>query len=96
MQGIKFVIHVFILEILRVDLVLGVQWLAELGNIITNYKEMTLSFIHEGQSVVLQGNNSLNMTEVSSIVFRKILHSESVARLFIYVSICSKSKHFGQ
>ena len=57
MQGVNFETDVFIVDLINCDMVLGIQWLATLGNIVSNYKDLWMSFIWHGQDVVLRGTN---------------------------------------
>lgn len=41
-QGQEFTTDLFTLEIKGSDIVFGVQWLIELGDVVTNYKELTM------------------------------------------------------
>lgn len=81
-QGVKFVMDVYVLELAGVDVVLGVQWLAGLGNVISNYKSMTMSFLHEGQRVILSGSPLLEVSSLPSKTFRKLVDSDVATGLF--------------
>jgi hypothetical protein len=39
-QGVKFFTDVFVVELNNYDMVLGVQWLATLGKILSNYNDL--------------------------------------------------------
>ena len=56
MQGQSFVTDVLSLPLGNYDLVLGIQWLVELGNIIWNFKELQMRFKMNGRECILQGN----------------------------------------
>lgn len=43
-QGTEFVVDLFILEIKGSEIVLGVQWLIELGTVKTNYRDLIMEF----------------------------------------------------
>ena len=57
MQGVNFETDVFIVDLINCDMVLGIQWLATLGNIVSNYKDLWMSFIWHGQDVLLRGTD---------------------------------------
>ena len=57
MQGVHFVVDVFIVNLINCDMVLGIQWLATLGNVMSNYKDLWMSFKWQGQDVVLKGTD---------------------------------------
>lgn len=44
LDGYKFVVDLFVLPLQGADIVLGAQWLATLGPIVMDCKELTLSF----------------------------------------------------
>ena len=52
-QGNSFWVDLFILGFSRVDIVLGVQWLSELGPILIDYTTRTMVFSYLGQQVHL-------------------------------------------
>lgn len=52
-QGPEFIVDLFVLEIKGADVVLGVQWLIELGTIKTNYQELIMEFSYKGKDVKL-------------------------------------------
>lgn len=56
-QGYKFVVDLFVLEIRGSEVVLGVQWLIQLGTIKTNYQDLSMEFSWEGEDVMLKGDN---------------------------------------
>ena len=64
MQGIYFVTDVFVMDLDACDMVLGVQWLATLGDIVCNYKSMWMSFDWQEQRVTLKGNEPVRLQSV--------------------------------
>jgi hypothetical protein len=57
MQGVNFETDVFIVDLINCDMVLGIQWLVTLRNIVSNYKDLWMSFIWHGQDVLLRGTD---------------------------------------
>ena len=57
MQGVHFVADIFIVDLINCDMVLGIKWLATLGNVMSNYKDLWMSFKWQGQDVVLKGTD---------------------------------------
>lgn len=47
-----FIAYVFIIELNSYDMVLSIQWLAILGDIVSYYNEMCMSFNWKGQEVI--------------------------------------------
>jgi hypothetical protein len=64
MQGVHFVADVFIVDLLNCDMVLGIQWLATLDTVMSNYKDLWMSFKWQGHDVVLKG---IDCTKVQTI-----------------------------
>nr|GEW65100.1 hypothetical protein [Tanacetum cinerariifolium] len=48
-QGIPFSLSLYSLPLIGLDMVLGVQWLEQLGEIVYDWKEMTMEFSWENQ-----------------------------------------------
>lgn len=61
-QGHDFVTDMFVLEIKGSYVVLGVQWLIELGTTMTNYKDLTMQFTYGGKEVKLQAESIMSDT----------------------------------
>ena len=77
MQGVTFEADVFIVDLINCDMVLGIQWLATLGNIISNYKDLWMSFKWQGQDIVLKGTDctkiqNIELTELNSLMVNPI------------------------
>lgn len=81
-QEVKFQVDLFVLEVSGCDVVLGVQWLASLGNVTTNYRELTMKFVKGGEMVMLKGNAVATPREVSNKVLKKLLDSNTVAGMY--------------
>jgi hypothetical protein len=64
MQGIHCEADVFVMELEACDMVLGVQWLATLGDIVCNYKSMWMSFEWQGQQTTLRGEEPVKLQSV--------------------------------
>ena len=58
LQGIPFSLTLYSLPLTGLDLVLGVQWLEQLGTVVCNWKKLTMEFQWENQTHKLQGTNT--------------------------------------
>ncbi|XP_071900942.1 uncharacterized protein [Coffea arabica] len=56
MQGHNFTQNVYVLDLEPYDLILGVDWMKHYGPMTFDFKELTLSFDKEGETVLLQGD----------------------------------------
>nr|TKR68966.1 hypothetical protein D5086_0000309060 [Populus alba] len=88
MQGNYFVTDVFVMELDACDMVLGVQWLATLGDIMCNYKSMWMNFLWQGRRVTLKGNEPVKLQSVPYGQMSGLLDSNSG---IAGVSLCSLS-----
>ena len=86
MQGIYFVTDVFLMDLDACDMVLGVQWLATLGDIVCNYKSMWMSFDWQEQRVTLKGNEPVRLQSVQYRQLSGLLGSNSG---IAGISLCS-------
>lgn len=82
LQGVSLVADFYILEIAGMDMVLGVQWLSQLGNIVSNFRKMTMSFFLHNRQVTLQGNVGLDVAPLPSKDFCKLVDSSAAAALY--------------
>ncbi|XP_038678483.1 uncharacterized protein LOC119979936 [Tripterygium wilfordii] len=57
-QGTNFPVSGYIVPLGGCDLVLGIEWLQELGNICWNFQELTMAFIWQGKQCDLRGLHS--------------------------------------
>ncbi|KAJ1397185.1 Retrotransposon gag domain [Sesbania bispinosa] len=69
-QKLKIQQDFFIFDLGGVDVVLGREWLAELGDITANFKDLTLKLPTSTGTMVLKGESALSRTEAS---FRAIV-----------------------
>ncbi|KAH6798946.1 hypothetical protein C2S51_035430 [Perilla frutescens var. frutescens] len=67
-----FEVTCFVFPLGNVDLILGVSWLAALGEIKADWSKMTLRFDHEGREVLLRGDHSSLRCELSMASFCKL------------------------
>ena len=58
LQGIPFSLTLYSLPLTGLDLVLGIQWLEQLGSFVYNWKHMTMEFQWENQALKLQGTDT--------------------------------------
>lgn len=57
MQGVQFQTDVFVMKLQNYDMVLGIQWLKLLGNVLSNYENIWVSFWWQNREVTLRGEN---------------------------------------
>ncbi|XP_012846944.1 PREDICTED: uncharacterized protein LOC105966915 [Erythranthe guttata] len=77
MHGVEFTAYVMTLPWGTCDLVLRIQWLATLGDIISNYQELKMEFNYGGKKVMLRGLHQNNVKVVSNKKLNKILQNPS-------------------
>lgn len=82
-QWHEFTTDLFVLEIKGSNIVLGVQWLIELGTIMTNYKELTMQFSLGGKEIKIQGPNMLASTPLRGKTLNKLIMTNSISVLSI-------------
>ena len=65
MQGLTIVQDFLLLDLGSTDVVLGMQWLGNLGSMEVNWKQLTMKFKMGNANMVLQGDPGLNKSKVS-------------------------------
>ena len=61
----KIVANFLPLELGRVDVVLGMQWLYSLSNTEVDWKNLTMTFLHQEKKIIIKGDPSLTKARVS-------------------------------
>ncbi|GJW21473.1 retrotransposable element Tf2 [Tanacetum coccineum] len=85
-NGEKFSTDVMLLPLGGCEMVLGVQWLAALGDIIWNFTSLTMQFQHEGKHVALRGTTKSPMQWLSGRQLTK--HVTKKAANLSSMSLC--------
>jgi hypothetical protein len=68
LQGIPFILTLYALALVGLDLVLGVHWLEQLGTVVCNWKQLTMEFQWHNQTHKLQGmDTSIQSTSMKAI-----------------------------
>nr|GEZ05576.1 reverse transcriptase [Tanacetum cinerariifolium] len=66
-QNKVFTSDVMLLPLGGCEMVLGIQWLATLGDMQCNFKKLIMKFNHKGKQPVLRGMNNTHMKSVGSV-----------------------------
>ncbi|XP_061359120.1 uncharacterized protein LOC133303256 [Gastrolobium bilobum] len=77
-QGHRFSVDLFVLELQGADMVFGVQWLSTLGPIVTDYQKLTMGFVFQGVHVVLQGEQQIAVSLITSSQLHKLVAQKSL------------------
>ncbi|KAA8524177.1 hypothetical protein F0562_010393 [Nyssa sinensis] len=64
-QGFSFAVTLFSLPLQGLDVVLGVQWLVELGPVLRDWRNLTMRFNWRGESRELHGQKDSSSTEIT-------------------------------
>lgn len=72
----------FLFELGEVDLILGVAWLATLGEVKVNWRNLTMKFVDRGRSIEIKGDHSLTKALVSPQALLKVTDVEAVSVLW--------------
>lgn len=89
-QGQTFYVDLHVLPISGADIVLGVQWLRQLGPILTNYDTLTMQFRYQGDSVTLRADAIPPITNTSTLQLRRLIQTHSAAAFF-HISISANT-----
>ncbi|XP_026442759.1 uncharacterized protein LOC113342415 [Papaver somniferum] len=74
MQGYQFSEDFMLLPLGGCDMVLGADWLKRLGDVMFNFPKLSVSFIHHGQHITLQGiTNSPSLLMISGSAVKRFL-----------------------
>nr|GLL27473.1 uncharacterized protein LOC112097934 [Ipomoea trifida] len=82
LQGHVFSVTLFILPIKGPDIVLGIQWLQDLGRVTHDYAGVSMEFMWQGVTIQLQGEQSPRLTQVSYSHLFALLESDDVHSCF--------------
>ncbi|XP_043725704.1 uncharacterized protein LOC122672270 [Telopea speciosissima] len=82
LQGHTFTIELYLLPIEGAEIVLGIQWLQQLGPILTDYKHLTMNFEWEGRKVQLQREMAVKHDPVSHHQLAKMTAAQTVASFY--------------
>ena len=88
-QGLPITTDYYILHVVACQLVLGVQWLATLGPVRTNYKQLTMNFSIAGISHTFQG---LGRTSIEAITDEELNGLQGLGLFFQIIPSNSNSE----
>ena len=77
-QGVRFLVELYHLAIVRVDMVFGWSWMRSLGRVLTDYNNLTIEFIFEGQHVTLYAETLLQSKPLNSRTMQKLVAIDNV------------------
>ncbi|GJZ37982.1 reverse transcriptase [Tanacetum coccineum] len=66
-QNEVFISDVMLLPLGGCEMVLGIQWLATLGDMQCNFKKLIMKFNHKGRELVLRGINNTHLCQIESV-----------------------------
>lgn len=89
MQGHIFYVDLYVLPIKGPDIVLGVQWLQELGTVAQNFASPSMEFVWKNTKVLLQGDNGVSPCKITFLQLQALLSTDNVHGLFELVSCAS-------
>ena len=84
MNGKQFVNDFLLIQIGSYDMVLGIQWLKQLGEVPGDFHNMVLRFEVEGQSICLKGvTNSTKVNVIREISFKSSCDTIQLCLLYV-------------
>ena len=81
-QGHNFTIDLFGLALSGADMVLGVQWLRDLGPVTTDYTSLSMTFTLLGSPIQLRVDVPLAPPSASAHQLKRMLRTHSISALF--------------
>ncbi|CAM8968817.1 unnamed protein product [Rhodiola kirilowii] len=89
MGGQSFEVSLHLLPIYGADLVLGVQWLADVGPVLFDYKALWLSFVHNGTQLKLHGLSRPSLAQMTLRQIQRLTHTCASASMFHLIATVS-------
>ena len=83
LQGIPFALTLHSLPLTGLDLVLGVQWLEQLGPMVCNWQRMTMEFHWKDQARKLQGSNNPTTSASLKVVSKEVNQGSSTFAIYL-------------
>lgn len=77
MQGWTYIIDVLLIELDSYDMVLGVKWLRQLGDITWNFNNLWKKFLYQVEECTLKGIPKQRLQMINSEDMQKILSSKN-------------------
>ncbi|XP_039130202.1 uncharacterized protein K02A2.6-like [Dioscorea cayenensis subsp. rotundata] len=81
-----FQVDLLLLSVFGADIVLGIHWLPQLGQIVFDYNELWMEFTCDGVRTRLQGIKQTNLHDSTNSSLRRQLHTNTVSQ-FLHISI---------
>lgn len=82
LEGIDFSIYAHVLDLGAIDLILGVTWLRSLGQVLMDWRMMSMSFLWQGKRVTLYSLRTKG--EVSQNSIEGLLHNTTLCSVTTY------------
>ena len=76
--------YFFLFDLGGVDVILGMTWLASLGEVQHNWKTLTMSFRYQGSPTQIKGDYSMQKKGFSAKVFGRASDVEAAAMILFY------------
>ncbi|CAJ2679667.1 unnamed protein product [Trifolium pratense] len=92
-QDVKFQQHFFIMELGGSEMVLGMDWLASLGNIEANFGNLCLKWEVQGNKYMIQGDPSMCNSQVNWRTLLKAISKEGMGFYVHEVQAENQSNH---
>lgn len=94
--AVRIVENFLPLELGHSDIILGVEWLAKLGMVTTNWKVLLMQFTWQGSKVILRGDPSLERTLVTLKSMMKVIRKKKGGVLIEVMSVKKESEETHQ
>lgn len=91
LHGRSFDVDFFVLPIQGTD-VLGVHWLATLGNVLTNYQHLSMDFIWQQQHITSRGDSTSKAEPISFDQLKHLHTTNTIASFFQNLHLIPSSK----
>ncbi|OMO81582.1 Aspartic peptidase [Corchorus olitorius] len=78
LQGHNFLLDLYLLEVRGADIILGIQWLSQLGPVLADFADLTLTFLHEGSLITLAGQPKIKPTVASYQQVKRLAQSDGI------------------
>jgi hypothetical protein len=81
-QNHLFTVDLYVLGLRGAEVVLGAQWLKQLGPVLMDYHSLTMKFFHQGTCIELQGETSSLPSPINLHQLQKLTRVDGEAQFF--------------